>query len=154
MHLCYIDESGDSQAILLPGDDVQPLLVIGAIFIDSKHIKALTGEFIQLKRQFYPAALKHLAHDLDVLLLEIKGSDIRKDIRNSNLTSKKLRHHFQFLDGVQNANSLTSYRQTGCPLSPPPLTIGAGTAKGVRVQAPSARPKPSNDSSGCESASL
>lgn len=99
MHFCYIDESGDSQALAHAADDKQVVLVIGALFVPAIQIKEITADFIKLKRQYYPKKFENLSHDLDVLTTEIKGSDIRTDIRNNKLSSKIVEHHFRFLDG-------------------------------------------------------
>lgn len=98
MYLCYIDESGDSQPIKAANDDIQPLLVVAGIFISSEAVRALTADFIALKRRFYPAYFAQIVHPLDVLLKEMKGSDIRRDIRDNPVTSAKVMHHFRFLD--------------------------------------------------------
>jgi len=100
MHICYIDESGDSQPIKTPNDNIQPLLVICGIFIDSAAVKGLTNDFIALKRRFYPAYFAKVQHALNVLLTEIKGSDIRTDIRDNATNSGKVAHHFRFLDAA------------------------------------------------------
>lgn len=100
MYYCYIDESGNSEVITLPNQNVQPLLVLGALIIDANHIQPLTKEFISLKRKFFPNKFKDIKHDLDALQEEIKGSDIRSDIRKNTLQSKIVDHHFKFLDAV------------------------------------------------------
>ena len=100
MHFCYVDESGDSQAIMHETDNKQPLLVIGAVFVNADSIRQITQEFIALKRQFYPSVFPHSTQNLDVLLTEIKGSDIRTDVRKNLTSSAVVRHHFRFLDDV------------------------------------------------------
>lgn len=100
MHFCYVDESGDSQAITGPTDDKQPMLVIAGLIVDAGKISQLTADFIALKRQFYPRIFSSAAHDLDVLIHEIKGSDIRTDIRNNPSSNKIVQHHFRFLDEI------------------------------------------------------
>lgn len=99
MHICYIDESGDSQQINSQKDHKQPMLVIAGLFVDAAHISKLTDDFIKLKFRFYPAQFKDLKH-LDVLLDEIKGSQIRTEIRNNPLKSDIVEHHIRFLDGI------------------------------------------------------
>lgn len=100
MHFCYVDESGDSQAVTGPTDDKQPMLVIAGLIVDAGKISQLTADFIALKRKFYPSLFSGAAHDLDVLIHEIKGSDIRTDIRNKLSSSKLVQHHFRFLDDI------------------------------------------------------
>jgi hypothetical protein len=100
MYICYIDESGDSQAVNHPTHEEQPMLIVAGLFVDAARISRLTDDFIRLKRSFYPNRFKTVAHSLDVLLTEIKGSDIRADIRKLDPSAPKVQHHLRFLDGV------------------------------------------------------
>ena len=100
MHICYVDESGDSQAVKSLKDDKQPMLIIAGIFVDAARISRLTDDFIRLKRKYYHMYFDNVPHALDVLLTEIKGSDIRTDIRKNPPHSRIVQHHFRFLDEV------------------------------------------------------
>lgn len=81
-------------------DDKQPMLVIAGLMVDAGNISLLTKSFIALKRQYYPKLFATTNHDLDVLLHEIKGSDIRTEIRKNPVSSRVAQHHFRFLDEV------------------------------------------------------
>ncbi len=100
MYYCYIDESGNSEVINNPSDNKQPLLVLCGLIVDANKIHTLTQEFINLKRRFFPSIYNSVKHDLDALQLEIKGSDLRTDIRKLKITDKVIEHHFKFLDGI------------------------------------------------------
>ena len=100
MYLCYVDESGDSQAIPHSTHSAQPLLVISGLLIKAQHVQKLTDEFTNLKRRYYPTLFASVTHRLNVLLHEVKGSDLRTEIRNNPLNSKVVGHHFRFLDDV------------------------------------------------------
>ncbi|MDA7023989.1 DUF3800 domain-containing protein [Pseudomonas fragi] len=100
MHICYIDESGDSQQIRSAVDNKQPMLIVAGLFVDAQHISKITDEFICLKRQFYPKLFKNEKHALNVLLREIKGSDLRSDVRRHSASHPMVEHHFKFIDGV------------------------------------------------------
>ncbi|MCU1717298.1 DUF3800 domain-containing protein [Pseudomonas sp. 5P_3.1_Bac2] len=100
MHICYIDESGDSQQVNSATHNQQPMLVIAGLFVDAGCINRLTEDFIRLKRKYYPKRFATVHHALDVLLTEIKGSDIRTDIRKNPVNSPITQHHFRFLDEV------------------------------------------------------
>jgi hypothetical protein len=102
MHICYIDESGDSQQIRSDIDDKQPMLIVAGLFVDAQKISNITDEFIHLKRKFYPGHFKVERHALNVLLKEIKGSDLRSDIRKHPANHQIVEHHFKFIDGVLN----------------------------------------------------
>ncbi|WP_442964375.1 DUF3800 domain-containing protein [Pseudomonas sp. KNUC1026] len=52
MHICYIDESGDSQPVRSNVDNQQPMLIVAGLFVDAQRISRVTDEFICLKRQF------------------------------------------------------------------------------------------------------
>ncbi|GHU04856.1 hypothetical protein FACS1894158_06070 [Betaproteobacteria bacterium] len=100
MHFCYVDESGDSQVISSANDDKQPMLVIAGLFVEAGKVGPLTAEFISIKRRYYPKLFHDTHHDLDVLIYEIKGSDIRTAIRKNAISSQQIQHHFHFLDEV------------------------------------------------------
>lgn len=101
MHICYADESGDSQLIANAQDDKQPVLVIGGLFVDASSIVTLTRQFNALKRRFYPAEFAAAQHALDALLIEVKGSDIRTRVRKaSSADDVSLKRDFRFLDEV------------------------------------------------------
>ncbi|HGM5587125.1 TPA: DUF3800 domain-containing protein [Pseudomonas putida] len=100
MHICYIDESGDSQPIQNDVDNQQPMLIVAGLFVDAQRISRITDEFICLKRQFYPKLFKNERHALNVLLREIKGSELRSDIRRKPANHPIVEHHFKFIDGV------------------------------------------------------
>lgn len=99
MHICYIDESGDSQQVNSAKHDIQPMLVIAGLFVDAAHISSITDDFIKLKQRFYPGQFKDHKY-LDVLLAEIKGSEIRSQIRKNPANSQVVEHNLKFLDGV------------------------------------------------------
>ena len=100
LHFCYIDESGDSQAIRSASDDKQPMLVIGGLIVDATKIGDITKDFINLKRKYYPRRFPPTLPYLSILLTEIKGSDIRTELRKNPTGSAIAQHHFHFLDDV------------------------------------------------------
>lgn len=100
MYLCYVDESGDSQAILNSTHKEQPLLVISGLLVKASNVPKLTVDFTSLKRRYYPKLFSSVTYNLNVLLHEVKGSDLRTEIRNNLLNSKITNHHFRFLDDV------------------------------------------------------
>lgn len=100
MHFCFIDEAGDSQAIQTPNHNVQPVLVISALFVDGARLKNLTEEFILLKKRFFPTKFSSLTHDLDALIKEIKGDELRKTIRDNSFSSAKAQTVLKFIDSI------------------------------------------------------
>lgn len=98
MYIAYLDESGDSQPINNPTDNIQPLLIISCIFIKSSDLPSVTRDFINLKRAYFPKLFDKLKHDLDALPIEIKGCDLRLEIRKNPPNHHKVKHHLKFLD--------------------------------------------------------
>lgn len=97
MRICYVDEAGDTGILPAGHPTIQPALIIATLFLDQSRIKTFTLEFLALKRKFFPGFCGRSRHELDDMRVELKGSVLRKEIRES----KKLRkHHFGFLDGI------------------------------------------------------
>lgn len=100
MHLCYVDEAGDSSLITSATSTDQPLMVIGALFIDADRVKPLTEEFLGIKRKYFPGVFSSIRHDLDTLTVEIKGCDVRDVIKWNRSGSGVVQHRYRFLDSV------------------------------------------------------
>jgi hypothetical protein len=56
---------------------------MGAIFIDAGDLPAITRGFLEIKGRFYPLLMPAERPFLDRVLVEIKGADLRNDIRNA-----------------------------------------------------------------------
>lgn len=91
MHICYIDEAGCPGRLPSSTSDVQPLLVISGIFIPQSNLINFTRDFLSLKSSFNPSIPSR-----DIARHEIKGSDLRRDIRKGNRNLR--RRTFGFLD--------------------------------------------------------
>ena len=98
MHLCYIDESGDTSSLISATSPLMPALVVGAIVIPDVSLYQLTIDFLSLKRNFFPSisSSSKTPRFLEGILTEIKGSDLRKNIALG--TKKEKRHAIGFLD--------------------------------------------------------
>ncbi|MCF6522135.1 DUF3800 domain-containing protein [Streptomyces sp. JJ36] len=88
MHLCYIDEAGNGQMLTPAAPAAPPVLVIGGFTVDRTHVKSLTWDFLQVKKQFRPQ-LRRFPHLSEVIRTEIKGSDVRRDLRAGNRNSRR-----------------------------------------------------------------
>ena len=76
---------------------VQPALILSGVFLDHQNVRPITNEFLLLKRKYFRRWCERQRHDLEHIRVEIKGSELRKEVRES----KKLRkHHFGFIDNV------------------------------------------------------
>jgi hypothetical protein len=96
VHVCYVDEAGCSGALPSPTSNVQPLLVIGGIFLARERLHELTHDFLTLKRQYFPGLIAPTNPYLHWVLAEVKGSDLRRTVRVGSRNER--RHTFGFID--------------------------------------------------------
>lgn len=96
MHLCYVEESGDS-GVFNPSDSTSnPFFIVIGIFIDRLRLLPLEKGFLSVKTEFYPSK-RSPAHFLDSIKAEVKGATLRTLLRTST-SRKKIRHTTRFLD--------------------------------------------------------
>ncbi|GAB2870892.1 hypothetical protein GCM10027074_43150 [Streptomyces deserti] len=88
MYLCYIDEAGNGQTLDPARPDAPPVLVVGGFTVHDSHIKRMTWDFLSLKKRYRPQ-LRRAVHLSEVIHTEIKGSDVRKDIRAGNRDERR-----------------------------------------------------------------
>lgn len=96
MLLAYLDESGDEQPLRTPEDP--PVLVIAGVVVGHENAKNLVWRFLQLKKRYNPSLLKDDVQLSDLIRFEVKGSDLRKDVRSA--TRRNRRRALGFLDAV------------------------------------------------------
>lgn len=75
--MCFVDEAGCTGLLPSPTADIQPLFVVGGLFLAQYELPDLTKEFLQLKGQFFPDQMGQ-GPFLGRMLVEIKGSKLRK----------------------------------------------------------------------------
>ncbi|MFM9971340.1 MAG: DUF3800 domain-containing protein [Burkholderiales bacterium] len=80
-YICYIDEAGCTTPLPGPQTDIQPVLAIVGLIVGATKIRNLTLAFLKLKRKYFPKKFGNGSHQLDDVLVEIKGSDLRSTIR-------------------------------------------------------------------------
>lgn len=88
--LGYFDEAGCPGVLPSATSNVQPILSIITVTAPAPSVQSITREYLKLKRRFFRNRLAKSTF-LDSLLLEIKGGDLRTDIRMGN--SRVIRHH-------------------------------------------------------------
>ena len=66
------------------------------MIVKQVRIQPLTTEFLRLKQRFFPNLMPRTGHYLDCVRREIKGADIRRELRAGRRTI--VRHHLGFLD--------------------------------------------------------
>jgi Protein of unknown function (DUF3800) len=96
--ICYIDEAGCTGMLPSATSAIQPALVISALIIDLVKVPEVTNNFIKLKVKYFPGQFSRLKHDLDALMVEIKGADVRADLRRG--PKQKIQQRQKFLDDV------------------------------------------------------
>jgi hypothetical protein len=90
--LCYIDESGGSEA---PDSDpsATPVFAIGALIVDADEVPKLTRDFVSLKCRHF--ATKMLGgQSLDQILTEVKGTQILSLHRSSSRNKRRQASRF------------------------------------------------------------
>ncbi|MFD8520300.1 DUF3800 domain-containing protein [Streptomyces capillispiralis] len=88
MYLCYVDEAGNGQTLDPARPDAPPVLVVGGFTVHDSRIKQLTWDFLNIKKTYRPQ-LRRAPHLSDVIHTEIKGSDVRKDVRVGNRDQRR-----------------------------------------------------------------
>jgi len=87
MLLCYVDESGDEQALRTNTDT--PVLVLAGVVVDHAQVRALTFDFLQLKKTFHPSIGDPRLPLSDLIRFEIKGSDLRRNLREGSRNQRR-----------------------------------------------------------------
>lgn len=98
MHLCYVDEAGCPGRLPSATSPVQPTLVMCGLVVPEAHLARLTNRFLTLKCRFDPALRDGCAHFLDSARRELKGSDLRSEVRRGGRNRR--RFIFRFLDAL------------------------------------------------------
>jgi hypothetical protein len=108
MFFCYVDEAGCPGTLPSATSQVQPSLVLSGLMIPAENLGQLTTQFLQLKCRFDPSLRRGMRHFLDTTKKELKGSDLRKEIRTAGRNRR--RYVFGFLDKVLDLLQATDAR--------------------------------------------
>ncbi len=84
MYICYVDESGDSGTFRASDPLLNPFFIILGLFIHQSYVRPLTKDFLDIKNVFFPKHFPNTTTRLDRILVEIKGNDLRKHLREEN----------------------------------------------------------------------
>lgn len=93
--VAYLDESGDEQSLRTANDP--PVLVIASVSVAHAQLQAFTWDFVTIKKRFADSDLSACPLS-DLLRYEIKGSDLRADIRRGS--RRRSRRAIGILDAV------------------------------------------------------
>lgn len=95
MYFLYLDESGCTGRLPNATAPIQPVFVLGGIILDQSRLRPFTNEYLYLKQRFFPGLLAPGSQYLNWILKEIKGADVRRELRG---TRSEKRHAIGFLD--------------------------------------------------------
>ena len=84
MYFCYVDESGEAGTFQISDLNSNPFFVIVGLVIERSRMIALTHDFLKIKNRFFPGYFNATAPFLDSILVEIKGNELRKALREDN----------------------------------------------------------------------
>lgn len=112
MHIFYLDESGCTGTLPSHASPIQPVFVLGGIFLDERTTKRLTGDLLALKQRFFPNLLPASSMYHDWMAVEIKGSDIRRKARSSNRNDRRFAYTLidSALQILENNNAMVMAR--------------------------------------------
>lgn len=95
MYLCFIDESGDTGVLSTQNKESQPAFVLAGLIIHQDKLSDFTRDFLRIKKEFFPDLFEGITHQTEVILKEVKGSELRKPSRLK--CAQSFRHVSQFL---------------------------------------------------------
>jgi hypothetical protein len=100
MYLCYVDESGEAGTFQISDTNSNPFFVITGLIIERSRLLPLTHDFLRIKNRFFPGFFNATAPFLDSILVEIKGNELRKALREGN--TRRWQQSIGFLDACLN----------------------------------------------------
>lgn len=94
LYVCYVDESGNGQILTtLNHQQNQPVLAISGLFIPFKNLNSLTKRFLGLKQTYFPPS-SPVSHDLNLILHEIKGTQVRRNMVDPSRSVRRISTNF------------------------------------------------------------
>jgi len=98
VYICYVDEAGEFSTLPSATSPVQPVVAVTGVVIAQDQLRSLTRGLLRLKQRFYPGAVRPSLSTLNWMLVEVKGSTLRADVRSGS--RRKRTHAYGFLDGA------------------------------------------------------
>jgi hypothetical protein len=81
VHICYVDEAGSAEELLCKASPSStPIFTVAGLIVPHGQLKPIVWDFLQMKKRYIPS-LQTLPLS-EVIKTELKGSDIRADIRS------------------------------------------------------------------------
>lgn len=94
VYLFYIDEAGQPRSVPHRHSKTEPAFVIGGLILPATKIPSFTDAFLKLKKEKFPGLRAKGSHHLDWILTEVKGTDLKREVRGSR---DERRHALGFL---------------------------------------------------------
>lgn len=98
MHLCFIDESGDAEALRTDLPDSPPVFVLVGVTVPRPSVNDLTWDYLALKKELNPSLCERQLSEL--IAFEMKGATLRKDLRKDRGRRNVRRRAYRALDKV------------------------------------------------------
>lgn len=96
MHICYVDESGDAEALNSQRPDDTPVFVLVGMTVPQTRSDDLAWDYLRLKAEFNPTLSQSKLSDL--ISAEVKGSKLRKDFRKDRGNRNVRRRAYGYVD--------------------------------------------------------
>jgi hypothetical protein len=98
VHICYVDESGSAEVLCPSVPGSPPVYVIGGLMVPHGQLMNLVWDFLQLKKRYNPSLATSVTKLSDVIETEVKGSDLRTDLRSGR--HRRERRALTLLDDI------------------------------------------------------
>lgn len=92
----YVDEAGCLGALPAPASPIQPVFTLAGVMLKRERLAEFTLDWLHLKERFFPNLRARNASFLDWIMVEIKGSELRKQVRQGSRDAR--RHALGFMD--------------------------------------------------------
>jgi hypothetical protein len=96
MMVFYVDEAGCLGTLPTATSPIQPVFTLAGVILQRERLKDFTLDWLHLKERFFPNLRPPTADFLDWIMIEIKGSELRKSIRLGARDPR--RHALGFMD--------------------------------------------------------
>src|ERR1039457_5435880 len=96
MMVFYVDEAGCLGTLPTATAPIQPVFALAGIILRRECLQDFTLDWLNLKERYFPGLRPPAADFLDWIMVEIKGSDLRKRVRQSPRDPR--RHALGFMD--------------------------------------------------------
>ena len=91
MYFCYLDEAGCTGSLPSAGSPIQPVFAVTGLILHRSRLADITRRFVALKARFFPGLMQSARHQLDRILVEVKGADLRADVHGLLPTQARYR---------------------------------------------------------------